>query len=51
MTKKPFHILDELNQTDEHVRIEAKDSRSGQIGKSAYHTLSAFSNEPGLDGG
>ena len=51
MTKSPFEILAELNRTDETIRIEAKDSRFGDVGDSVYKTLSAFSNEPGLDGG
>ncbi len=51
MTRGPFELLDELNRTDESERIEAKDSRSGAVGRSVYKTLSAFSNEPGLDGG
>lgn len=49
--KTPYELFAELNRTDESERIEAKDSRTGQVGKSVYHTLSAFSNEPGLDGG
>ena len=51
MMKSPFDVLAELNEIDETARIEAKDSRRGDVGKSVFHTLSAFSNEPGLDGG
>ena len=49
--KSPFELLDTLNRTDETPRVEAKDSRSGDVGNSVYKTLSAFSNEPGQDGG
>ena len=40
-------ILDQLNLLDEGARIEAKRG----LGKEALHTISAFANEPGLDGG
>jgi len=42
-------LLDQLNSLDESVRIEAK--AGSQIGKSIMETVSAFANEPGLDGG
>ena len=38
-----------LRSGDESVAIEAK--LGGEFGKSMYETFSAFSNEPGLDGG
>lgn len=40
-------LIDELNETDEHGRIEAKTG----AGKAAVKTAVAFSNEPRLDGG
>jgi len=43
-------LLDELNTLDEHTRIEAKAARD-YAGKSILETVSAFSNEPGLNGG
>lgn len=51
MSPTPFELLEQLNRTDETERIEAKESRSGDVGRAAFKTLSAFSNEPGLDGG
>lgn len=42
-------LLEELNATDESVRIEAK--RASEIGKSVMQTVLAFANEPGLGGG
>jgi ATP-dependent DNA helicase RecG len=46
--KRPItEILDQLNVLDEHSRVEAKRG----LGKEALHTISAFANEPGLDGG
>jgi ATP-dependent DNA helicase RecG len=46
--KRPIaEILDQLNLLDESARVEAKRG----LGKEALHTISAFSNEPGLDGG
>ncbi len=42
-------LLNELNESDEHGRLEAK--RSQKIGTSILETVCAFSNEPGLDGG
>jgi ATP-dependent DNA helicase RecG len=42
-------LLDELNQTDEHERIEAK--TGSEPGKAVMKTVVAFSNEPRLDGG
>jgi len=40
-------FLSELNNTDEHPRLEAKKG----VGKSLYETICAFSNEPALGGG
>ena len=40
-------LIEELNETDEHERIEAKTG----AGKAAVKTAVAFSNEPRLDGG
>jgi ATP-dependent DNA helicase RecG len=42
-------LLDELNQLDEHLRIEAKTGT--ELGKSALQTVCAFANEPRLGGG
>lgn len=42
-------LLDELNELDEHSRIEAK--RASELGSSVLETICAFSNEPGLGGG
>jgi ATP-dependent DNA helicase RecG len=42
-------LLDELNQIDEHPKLEAK--ACTEVGKSIRETISAFSNEPGLGGG
>jgi len=42
-------LLNELNLSDESPRIEAK--RSREVGKSLLETVSAFANEPGLQGG
>ena len=42
-------LLDQLNNTDEHSKLEAK--RGSQIGDSILETICAFSNEPGLGGG
>ncbi|MCR9234583.1 MAG: putative DNA binding domain-containing protein [bacterium] len=42
-------LLDQLNNTDEHSRLEAK--LGSQIGDSILETICAFSNEPGLGGG
>jgi len=43
-------LLLELNTFDEHWRIEAKET-SRTLGKTASQTISAFSNEPGIEGG
>ena len=40
-------LIDQLNATDEHERIEAKTG----LGTAAMKTVVAFSNEPRLDGG
>jgi len=40
-------LIDQLNATDEHDRIEAKTG----LGTAAMKTVVAFSNEPRLDGG
>ncbi len=40
-------LIEELNTTDEHERIEAKTG----LGKAAIKSVVAFSNEPRLDGG
>jgi ATP-dependent DNA helicase RecG len=45
-----LELIRQLNETDEHARIEAKACRS-EIGKSAMQTVCALSNEPGLGGG
>jgi ATP-dependent DNA helicase RecG len=46
--KRPIaEILDQLNLLDESAHVEAKRG----LGKEALHTISAFANEPGLDGG
>ena len=50
MTHPTFaELLRQLNESDEHDRIEAK--RGSAIGQSAPTTISAFSNTPGLEGG
>lgn len=43
-------LLDELNSFDKHQHIEAK-ATADSIGNSVLETISAFSNEPGLNGG
>ena len=43
-------LLLELNTYDEHWRIEAKEM-SRTLGKTTTQTISAFSNEPGIEGG
>lgn len=45
----PRELLEQLNQLDEHTRIEAK--TASEIGKSVLETVCAFSNEPRLGGG
>ncbi len=42
-------LFEQLNQLDEHERIEAK--RASEIGSSVLETVCALSNEPGLGGG
>ncbi|HET7464983.1 MAG TPA: ATP-binding protein [Longimicrobium sp.] len=42
-------LLRDLNQLDEHPRVEAK--TGSELGKSALQTVCAFANEPGLGGG
>lgn len=42
-------LVDELNQTDEHHKIEAK--QGGQVSRPVLQSICAFSNEPGLGGG
>lgn len=44
-----LELLDNLNNLDEHERIEAK--RASEVGKSLLETVCAFANEPGLGGG
>ena len=45
----PRELLEQLNELDEHTRVEAK--AASEIGKSALETICAFANEPGLGGG
>jgi hypothetical protein len=46
--KRPIaEILEQLNLLDEGTCVEAKRG----LGKEALHTIAAFANEPGLDGG
>ena len=45
----PRELLTQLNELDEHTRVEAK--TASEIGKSALETVCAFANEPGLGGG
>lgn len=42
-------LFEQLNQLDEHTRIEAK--KASELGSSAMDTVCAFANEPGLGGG
>lgn len=51
MRKSAKDLLEQLNATDEHERIEAKSCTSGNPGKAVRKTVSAFANEPGLGGG
>jgi ATP-dependent DNA helicase RecG len=44
-----LELLEQLNNIDEHERIEAK--RAIEVGKSLLETVCAFANEPGLGGG
>ncbi len=43
-------LLGMLQNGDESERVEAKKS-TDKVGDSALETISAFSNEPGLNGG
>lgn len=45
----PFDLLRQLNELDEHPRIEAK--KGSEIGKSILETICAYANEPGMNGG
>jgi len=45
----PLELLRQLNELDEHPRIEAKEGSA--MGKSILETVCAFANEPGLGGG
>lgn len=45
----PRDLLEQLNQLDEHSRVEAK--AASEVGKSVLETVCAFANEPGLGGG
>ena len=49
MSKRIKDIIQELDETDEHTRLEVK--RGSKIGKSILETVCSFSNEPGLEGG
>lgn len=42
-------LWERLNASDESIDIEAK--RGSDVGKSAWETISSFSNEPGREGG
>ena len=43
-------LLHQLNNTDEHTRVEAKSTKNS-VGDSVFETVSAYCNEPGLNGG
>lgn len=43
-------LLEMLQNSDELERVEAKQS-TDRVGNSALETISAFCNEPGLNGG
>lgn len=45
----PLDLLRQLNELDEHPRIEAKEASA--MGKSILETICALANEPGLGGG
>lgn len=45
----PLELLRQLNELDEHPRIEAKEGTA--MGRSILETVCAFANEPGLGGG
>jgi ATP-dependent DNA helicase RecG len=47
--KTASELLVELNELDEHTKIEAKTAR--ETGKSILQTICAFANEPDLGGG
>ena len=47
--KTARELLNLLNTTDEHSRLEAK--RASEAGKSVFETICSFSNEPELGGG
>lgn len=47
--KTAKELLNLLNATDEHSRLEAK--RASEVGKSIFETICSFSNEPELGGG
>ena len=47
---KATNYISELNELDEHVKIEAKQC-TNKIDRSVLETICAFSNEPDLDGG
>lgn len=42
-------LLEQINQLDEHTRIEAK--KASELGESVLESVCAFANEPGLGGG
>ena len=44
-------LLRELNELDEHPKLEAKLCASGEVGDSFFETVCAFANEPELGGG
>ena len=46
---KPLELLQQLNDLDEHPRIEAK--AASEAGKSMLETICALANEPGMGGG
>lgn len=49
MDQSPSELLKQLNELDEHTRIEAK--TGSEVGTSALETACAYANEPGLGGG
>lgn len=50
-SKTSLQIIQDLNQSDELVDVEAKAAAESKLGKSALETICSFSNEPGLGGG
>jgi ATP-dependent DNA helicase RecG len=42
-------LFDQLNELDEHPRIEAKTAH--EVSTSVMETICAYANEPGLSGG